>query len=675
MNAPEFLKDVVANESQYYLNVAGLPQGLLSVTDIASVSDEMCASYEFTVDVLSSELISADTVVGKDVSLGIVWGLADRTISGLISRFIARGQSHQGYHYSLTLSSHLSLLNHKRSNRVYTAMTVDAIITNVFEKSGFPMANFNMQASGPNVDMLVQYNETDFQFVDRIMRRYGMVYGVIEQEGTPVVTVSNTSADFASQSQTIDILYQAPTGTNRANESIFAISRKSSLLTNSVSLNDYNYEQSGNLRTETTNNSAINGFGADERYGENYQDTGQGDNLAKVRQQAIDCQRDIIIIDTDCRAIRPGMLINVVDHQDYSGSYFVVKVDHLGSQAGGVNYGNKVKNLHYKNQAHLVPAKQPYVAAVPDSARVFTSFNATIEQEIDDQGRYIVKLPFNQDGEGEQSKPTRMVQPYGGSGHGMNFPLTQGTEVIVCGENGDLDRPIILGAVYNEQAVNPVTSANSHENLIVTRAGHTLLMDDKLGEEKISLASPDKLNQLKLDATNGSHAASLTSVEGKINIHAKENINVSTNKNYIVTAEQDVNLLAGEHFKLATREGDISINANQAIQAKAGAGISLEATDNNIDIAASANINVQARQDMSLYAEQGNVSLKAEQADVEISAGANLVFKSTNNGSIHISQGNGSLEIDAGGNLTVDANSITLSAANIVIKGNAVSNN
>ena len=147
---------------------------------------------------------------------------------------------------------------------------------------------------------------------------------------------------------------------------------------------------------------------------------------------------------------------------------------------------------------------------MPDSARVFTSFNATIEQEMDDQGRYIVKLPFNQDGEGEESKPTRMMQPYGGSGHGMNFPLTQGTEVVVCGENGDLrSSNYFRGSVYNEQAINPVTSANSHENMIVTRAGHTLLMDDKLGEEKISLANPDKLNELKLDATNGSHAASL----------------------------------------------------------------------------------------------------------------------------------------------------------------------
>ena len=77
------------------------------------------------------------------------------------------------------------------------------------------------------------------------------------------------------------------------------------LLTNDVSLNDYNYEQSGNLLTETDNSCEVNGFGTDARYGENYQDTSQGDVLANIRQQAIDCQRDLIIIDSDCRAVRP----------------------------------------------------------------------------------------------------------------------------------------------------------------------------------------------------------------------------------------------------------------------------------------------------------------------------------------------------------------------------------
>ncbi|MBU2894386.1 type VI secretion system tip protein VgrG [Colwellia sp. D2M02] len=676
MSAFEFLKSIKANESQYELNITGIPSGLFSVTDLVSVEDELCSDYCFEIELLSNDLISADTVIGKDTTLSILWGMSDRTISGLVSHFVARGQSHQGYHYNLTLNSHLSLLKHKRSNRIFTAMSVDSIITSVFTKSGFPMEKLDMMASGPTLDMVVQYNETDYQFVERIMRKYGFVYGAIENNGSVRIAVCNSSADFASNTTPIDIIYQAPSGVVRANESIFAVSRKASLLTQDIHLNDYNYEALGNLNVEEQGSSKVAGFGSSSIYGENYRDAGQGSMLANVRKQAFDCQRDIIIIDSDCRAIRPGCVVNIIDHDDYSGAYFVTKVAHIGSQSGGVNYGSKVKNLHYKNQAHLIPLDTPFKAEVPESAKTFTTFNATIEQEVDDKGRYIVKLPFNQDGEGQESKPTRMVQPYGGSGHGMHFPLTQGSEVIVCGENGDLDRPIILGAVYNGESPSPVTSINPTQNLVVTRAGHKLLMDDATGREEIELSNPEGANILKLNASsNGDHFAQLKSTNGRVEIQAKKDLLLTSDRNHIVSTNNVMQTVVRDHIKIETRENDISLSAGRGININAGTGLKFQATENNIDMNAEANINMQAQQNASLYAEEGNIDVKANSGDLSVESGANIVIKSTSNGSINLSQGSGSIEIDAGGNLTIDANTITLSASNIVIKGNAVTNN
>ncbi|MCJ8320796.1 MAG: type VI secretion system tip protein VgrG [Colwellia sp.] len=676
MSAFELLEKVKANESQYQLEITGVPSGLISVTDMASVSDELCSDYCFQLELLSNDLITAQTVIGKESMLSILRGMADRTISGIVSHFVSRGKSHQGYHYSLTLNSHLSLLKHKRSNRVFTAMSVDNIISSVFEKSGFPMAKLDMIASGPVLDMVVQYNETDYQFVDRMMRKHGFVYGAIEESGSAKITVCNSSADFANNTTVIELVYQPPSGTVRVSESIFAISRKSSLLTQHVHLNDYNYEAPSNLNVEESSNGEVAGFGSSSLYGENYKDATQGTRFAKIRQQALDCQRDIVIIDSDCRAIRPGCVINIVNHDDYSGAYFVTKVAHVGSQSGGVNYGDKVKNLHYKNQAHLLSLKTPFKGEVPDSAKVFTTFNATIEQGIDDKGRYIVKLPFNQDGEGEESKPTRMVQPYGGSGHGMNFPLSKGTEVVVCGENGDLDRPIILGAMYNNEAPSPVNATNPTQNLIVTRAGHSLLMDDAVGREKIELANPGGVNKLSLNASsNGEHLAELKSSQGSIEVQAKKDLLFTSGGNHIVSTNNVMRTLARDYIKIETRENDISLTAGRGININAGTGLKFQATENNIDLISKSNLNMQAKQDSSLYAEEGNIEVKAQSGNLSVESGANIVIKSTNNGSIHLSQGSGSIEIDAGGNLNIEANRITLSASNIVIKGNAITNN
>ncbi len=672
MSAFELFEKVKANESQYQLEITGVPAGLVSVADMVSVTDELCSDYCFQLELISDDLISANTVIGKESTLSILWAMADRTISGIVSHFVARGQSYQGYHYSLTLSSHLSLLKHKRSNRVFTAMSVDNIITSVLEKSGFPMAKLDMMASGPMLDMVVQYNETDYHFVDRIMRKHGFVYGAIEENSSVKITICNASADFANNAKTIDILYQPPSGTARPSESIFAVSRKSTLLTSQVHLNDYNAETLSNLNVEQSANSDIAGFGSSSLYGENYKDSGQGTQFAKTRQQALDCQRDVLIIDSDCRAIRPGCVVNILSHDDYSGAYFVTKVAHVGSQSGGVNYGDKVKNLHYKNQAHLIPLDTPFKGKVPDSPKVFTTFNAVIEQEVDDKGRYIVKLPFNQDGEGQESKPTRMVQPYGGAGHGMNFPLTSGTEVIVCGENGDLDRPIILGAMYNHSAPSPVTAVNSSQNLIRTRSGNQLLMDD--GTETIELANISSVNKLSLNA-GASHLAELKSVKGRIEVQAKKDLLFTSGGNHIVSTKNIMHTLVRDHLKIQTRENDISLTAGRGISVKAGTALKFEATENNIDLVSKSNLNMQAKMDTSLYTEEGNVELKAEAGDLSVESGGNIIIKSTNNGSINLSQGSGSIEIDAGGNLSIDANRITLSASNIVIKGNAITNN
>jgi len=665
-----------ASTSHFSVTVQGLPDGMVQVTDFASSNDSLCEDFVFNIQVLSQEHLTSNMLLGKDASLILVWSMADRTISGLISGFTAHGKSHQGYHYTLVLSSHLTLLKHQHSNRVFTAMDPAAIIKSVFNKAGFPMQKFSMQASGPSLEMTVQYNETDYEFVTRLMRKYGFVYGFVEESNSDCTfTVCNSSSDIAARFSDINLSYVPPSGQVRTSESIFAISRQAKMHPQSVALNDYNYNAPGNLQVSIQNTSSQPGFGEDSHYGDNYLNSGAGNSLATIRQQAFDCQREQLIIDTDCRAIRPGVIVSIFDHPDHDGQYLVVRVEHKGSQQSGVEYGANVKGLTYKNQAYLIPSSQQFKAPLLPARRVFSTFNALIEQEIDDDGNYIVKLPFNQDGEGQQSKSTRLMQPYGGSGHGMHFPLTQGTEVLVCGENGDLDRPIILGALYNQNAPNPVTSQNPTENKLVTKAGHSLIMDDKSGEEKISLANKNNKNQLLLDATNGAHQATLKSVDGDVKISAKENLQFVAENDATFTVANDFITRVENNLQIQTREGDITVNSAADLTLKATSNTRIEATDGSLELKADQELKLQGEQDLSVYSVDGNLELQAPKGDIDISSGANITIKADGQGSIQLSQGGASIEIDAGGNLTIDATSITLSASNIAVKGSAISNN
>nr|WP_257326857.1 type VI secretion system tip protein TssI/VgrG [Pseudoalteromonas rhizosphaerae] len=676
MGLMDIFSEHKANTSHFSVSIQGLPDGMVQVTDFTSMNDSLCEDYEFNIQVLSQEHLTAQTLLGKDASLSLVWSMTDRTISGLLSRFVAHGKSHQGYHYTLVLSSYLTLLKHQHSNRVFTAMDPAAIIKSVFNKAGFPMQKFSMQASGPSLDMTVQYNETDYEFVTRLMRKHGFVYSFVEQtDADCTFKVCNSSKDIAALFDEVNLSYVPPSGQVRTSETIFAISRQAQLQPQSIALNDYNYRAPGNLQVSAQNSASQPGFGEDSHYGNNYATSGEGNTLAKTRQQAFDCQREQLIIDSDCRALRPGMILTIYDHPDHNGQYLVVRVDHKGSQQAGVEYGANVKGLTYKNQAYLVPSDQQFKAQLLPERRVFATFNALVEQEIDDDGNYVVKLPFNQDGEGQQSRPTRLMQPYGGSGHGMHFPLTQGTEVLVCGENGDLDRPIILGALYNQNAPNPVTSQNPTENKLVTKAGHSLIMDDKKGEEKISLANKNNKNQLLLDATNGAHQATLKSVDGDVKISAKENLQFVAENDATFTVANDFTTRVENNLQMQTREGDITVTSAADLTLKATSNTRIEATDGSLELKADQELKLQGEQDVSAYSVDGNLELQAPNGDIEISSGANITIKADGQGSLQLSQGGASIEIDAGGNLTIDATSITLSASNIAVKGSAISNN
>ncbi|SFC95869.1 type VI secretion system Vgr family protein [Pseudoalteromonas denitrificans] len=676
MSADDYLAMHKANSSHFSLDISGIPDGLLNVIGFNSQNDNLCDDYQFEINIVSSAQIEPEMVLNKAMSLNLAWSMSNRKISGLVSGYTARGQDSNGYHYILMLNSYFWRLKKYRSNRVFTNQSASQIINAVFNNAQYPMAKLSLSIADFNIDMIVQYDETDYEFITRFMRKYGFVYGYIENDLEPeVLHICDSSETLAGKSEQVSLGYKAPTGNVRNSESIFAFSRQAVLTTNDFVYDDYNYESVQNLHSETNNLAQQIGFGTSNHWGENYKDTDQGEELALIRQQSHDCARDIIIIDTDCRAIRPGMTINVTDHTDYDGKYLVIKVHHLANQGQGVEYGMAVKGLTYKNQVTLLPASITYKAPLLKNKRVFATFNATIAQGVDDKGEYQVNLPFNQNGLGEPSKQTRLLQPYGGAGHGMHFPYEAGTEVLVCGENGDLDRPVILGALYNANAPSPVNANNAHENKLVTRSGNTLLMDDKQGEEKISLGTLDDNNALILDATHNQHSATLQSVEGEMFISAKNAIQLVSQKDVNITAKGDLNTLAENSINVQTTEGDISFTSASDLHANAQSNIRLQALDGSTEIQAVDAIKLQAGQDVSLYVEQGNLEMQAPEGDINIQANANLTIKGNGNGAIEISQSGASIVLDAGGNLTIDANNISLSAGNIVIKGNAISNN
>ena len=109
--------------------------------------------------------------------------------------------------------------------------------------------------------------------------------------------------------------------------------------------------------------------------------------------------------------------------------------------------------------------------------------------EIDEQGRYKLKLPFDRSESkgGKASRWVRMAQPYAGSDYGMHFPLHKDIEVLLTFIDGDPDRPIIAGSVPNPETGSPVTAQNLTKSMMRSCGANELHFDDQKGEENIFL--------------------------------------------------------------------------------------------------------------------------------------------------------------------------------------------
>lgn len=93
--------------------------------------------------------------------------------------------------------------------------------------------------------------------------------------------------------------------------------------------------------------------------------------------------------------------------------------------------------------------------------------------QLDAEGRYLVQFHFDttQPGEERASHRVRMAQPFAGPSYGMHFPLRRGTEVLVAFTNGDPDRPVIVGALYNTASPSPVVASNATKHQIKAASG------------------------------------------------------------------------------------------------------------------------------------------------------------------------------------------------------------
>ena len=486
--------------------------------------------FQFDIDLVSAdENVDFDGLFNRSASLTI--GADDNLgFHGVVASLQQTDTESGMAMYRVVLAPRLWYLGLNHRCCIHQEVTVPEIVSAVLKEHNLSEGNdFSLRLSEkyPKREYVVQYQETDLNFVSRWLEHEGILYFYRGQQ--------LVFADRSAQLEPIaspNLPYRVPSGLETSGaESVQRVSLNQQMLPSDVLLKDYNWRKP-QLELKTWSKAAKAGRGRMMEYGNHYKDDVEGKRLARVRGEEIRCRQRQIQGQSDCPRFRSGFRFTLEEHPRLDGDYLLTEVVHHGAQTGAGASGTEQgepKGGDYGNQFVAIPAKMPFrpLRKTP-KPKLYGTMNAKVDgagsgqyAEIDEQGRYKVIMPFDVSGKGggQASRFIRMAQPYGGSDYGMHFPLHKGIEVIWSCIDGDPDRPIICGAVPNPDTASPVTQQNHTKSIIRDYGGNEIVMEGLEGARRMHFYSPTHATRMTLGASATINTVSEIKLKSDTDMH------------------------------------------------------------------------------------------------------------------------------------------------------------
>jgi type VI secretion system secreted protein VgrG len=571
------------------------PDLKLAVVDVSG-KDAISKPYEFGVTLASESVDIAPGDMTKSMAvLRFVHDETTNAYSGVIRSFKYLHSQHGVTFYRAILAARMKLLSLTQHNQIFLGKTLPEILQLVFKESRLSDYELRLQQQYPAMDYVCQYNESNLNFVSRLMEHWGVYYFFEETRRGELLVVTDTHASHAQHSD-VPLEYLQPSGLDhtQTGRSVKKFICKHKIVPGKVILKDYNYDRPElDLLAEAP--ADPDGVGEYYSYGDHFRTKEEGEALARIRAQELLAEQEVYAGASTARSLRAGLFFSLSRHPHaaYNAEYLVVSVEHkardkdfrtagLDGRSSGMD-----RNIDYGNTLESIPSSRQFrPERTTPKTKVHGGMHATVDSEgsgqyamIDDRGRYKIRLPFDLAGrpEGKASYWLRLAEPYAGGNYGMHFPLLKGAEVLLGFVHADPDRPFIAHAVHNGQNPNMVKDANCALNTIKTAGNNQIILGDKKGEEFIGLYSPFHKSSIAIGSTVAGGGGSIDKkTKGESNSFTLGNEN-----SCVVGTSNEATVGSSCEFTLAMKsEVTVGMTAEYSCGDKLGynwAGVSLEA--------------------------------------------------------------------------------------------------
>jgi type VI secretion system secreted protein VgrG len=487
---------------------------LRGFTGIESISQ----LFHFDLDLLSeSDSIKFSDVVGKNVTLRIFDADgAERQWSGFISRFSQGSQGSRFTSYHAQMVPWLWFLSRTADCRIFQKKKVPDIIKKVFGDLDFKDYEFRLYGDFVSRDYCVQYRETDLNFVSRLMEEEGICYYFQHKDKKHVLVLANDPAAHDPCPNQNTARYEPGGGSIPFEDTVTQWHYQEEFRTGAWTQTDYNFETPSSSLAVTVK--GTNPYEIYEFPGE-YDARGEGDKLARIRLQEHTAPASISQGVSGCRYFTSGFQFTLKDHyrSDLNQAYLLTSVQHSATEGGDYEVGSGTdEEFSYRNSFECIPFSIPFrPARVTPTPFVQGCQTAVVvgpsgeEIYTDKYGR--VKVQFHWDREGKKNENSscwiRVSHPWAGQGWGAVAIPRIGQEVVVDFLEGDPDRPMIVGRVYNAERMPPfalpgkgmISGVKSNS----TKGGggnNEISLDDTKGNELINIhAQYDQQKKIEHD--------------------------------------------------------------------------------------------------------------------------------------------------------------------------------
>jgi len=693
-----------------------------------SASERLSHPFEFDLELLSKDHdIELDDVVGQliTVRLDLPAERKTRYFNGYVSQFSYEGGVREFSQYHATLRPWFWLLTRKADCRIFQEKKVPEIIEQIFQDNGF--SDFEERLSGEyrTWEYCVQYRESDFNFVSRLMEQEGIYYYFRHEDGKHTMILSDSVSAHDPIPGFEEVPYFPPVeGGHRERDHLSSWSVRKQVQPGKYSLRDFDFEKpSADLETRSNNplDHAQKDFEVYDYPGE-YVEAGEGETYARIRLEELQSQHERVSGSGNAAGLFAGGLFKLAGYprDDQNREYLVVSaVVELSSEAylAGMRGGDSACHCSIaaldsktpyraprRTQKPVVQGPQTAIVVGPSGEEIFT----------DKYGR--VKVQFHWDREGKDDENSscwiRVSYPWAGKNWGAAHIPRLGQEVIVDSLEGDPDRPIITGRVYNAESTVPYSLPdNMTQSGIKSRSSkggsgdnfNEIRFEDKKGEEQVYIhAEKNQDNIVENDETTnvGHDRTEDVGNDEKITIgHDRtedvgndESITIGNNRTENVGNDESITI-GNNRTENVGKDESITIGSNRTENVGADESITIGSNrtenvgkDESITIGANRTENVGSDESISIGGSRSENVGKDESVSIgagrSVSVGADdslNVSKSLSASAgdqIALNTGSASIVMKKNGDITINGKNITIKGSgNVVIKGSKILEN